>query len=268
MTKLSWGDVGQRFYEAGVDRGVLYLPNSPGVAWNGLRSVKESPSGGAPTPFYQDGIKYLNIAQKEEFEATIEAFSSPYEFGECDGTRSLSAGLFATQQPRKSFNLSYRTMVGNDLEGLDYGYKIHLVYNALASPSGKSNSSIGNSSDPTALAWDITTTPPRIFGYNPTAHFIIDSRSTPKYILDLIERQLYGSDVSVPTIPTAQDLVDLFKSYVTIEMFVEQLDGGLLLEKVPAIMSPVQPEVAAGEEILWVDTSAGTYSRIFNVTGD
>ena len=154
MTKLVWGAEGKRFYEYGVDRGVLYIPGSAGVAWNGLKAVKESPTGGEPQPFYLDGLKYSNVATAEEFNATLEAFSSPPEFAICDGSVQLAAGLFATQQPRRSFGLSYRTRVGTDLNGL-VGHKIHLVYFALAAAAGGDNNSTTSSIDPMGLSWTL-----------------------------------------------------------------------------------------------------------------
>lgn len=201
MTKVIWGADGERFFEAGVDRGVLYAPGFPGVAWNGLRSVKESPSGGEPQPFYIDGFKYANVATAEEFNATIEAFSSPTEFANCDGSVQLASGLFATQQPRKSFGLSYRTRVGNDLEGL-VNYKIHLVYFALATPTGRSNTSVTNSVEPTALSWDISTRPPQAFGFKPTAHLVINTKDISPEQLAAVEMALYGDANTTPSLPT------------------------------------------------------------------
>lgn len=211
MPRLSWSAVGERFYETGVDQGVLYVGTNPGVAWTGLTSVSESPSGGEPKAYYIDGIKYLNLSSAEEFEATVNAFNSPPEFGPCDGTVSIQNGLFVTQQPRKPFGLSYRTKVGNDIDGSDHAYKIHIVYNALAAPSERSNNTIGDSTDPNSLSWSITTRPPLVTGFKPTAHFLIDSRLTPQEVLTEIEDILYGSDANSPRLPSALELTDLFK---------------------------------------------------------
>lgn len=208
--RLNWGTVNERYFEAGVDRGVLYLPNAAGVPWNGLTAVDESPSGGEPRPYYLDGIKYLNLASAEEFEATIEAISSPREFGVCDGTVSIQNGLMLTQQPRSQFGLSYRTLVGNDVDGTDHAYKIHVVYNALAAPGQRSHATLTDTPEPTALSWDISTTPPRVPGYRPTAHMVIDSRTTPEALLAEVEDILYGSDTSISSLPTAVELVALF----------------------------------------------------------
>ena len=210
MTRITWGDAGQRFYEAGADRGVLYIGTDAGVPWNGLTSVRENPSGGQPDPYYIDGFKYINLAMAEEFEATIEAFSSPAAFGVCDGTMSIANGLFITQQRRQEFNLCYRTLLGNDADGLDHGYKLHLVYNALAKPSDRDNQTIGDSPEPTGLSWDITTAPPRLSGYRPTAHLVVDSRTTPAELLQDLEDLLYGSSLGPATLPPQADLIALF----------------------------------------------------------
>jgi hypothetical protein len=167
MAKLAWGLSGQRYFESGTDRGVLYVGTTPGVPWNGLISVSENPSGGDPVPYYMDGIKYLNVAAAEEFEATISAFSSPDEFGVCDGTALLSNGLFATQQPRKPFDLTYRTLIGNDEDGIEHGYKLHLVYNALAKPTTRENKTLERSVTPANFDWDISTLPIPVPGYKP-----------------------------------------------------------------------------------------------------
>jgi len=211
MSRVTWADPGTRFYETGVDRTVLYV-NNVGVAWSGVKSISESPTGGAAKPYYMDGIKYLNIAGKEEFEATIEAMGSPTEFAPCDGRQAINNGLFAHQQPRKAFSLSYRTLVGNDTVGQAFGYKIHLVYNALAAPTDRQYSTTGDSSDPTMKSWALTTLPPSLTGMKPTAHFVIDSRSTPKGLLKAIEDILYGSDAADPRMPLVSELITMFQS--------------------------------------------------------
>lgn len=210
MARLIWGSPTERFFEAGVDRGVLYLPANPGVVWNGLISVAENPSGGGAQPYYQDGIKYLNLAEAEEFEATLTAFSSPREFGPCDGNVQIQSGLIATQQPRRSFGLSYRTKIGNMFEGADFAYKIHLVYNALAAPANRTNNSLGGSADPSTLSWSITTKPPTLSGFKPTAHLVIDSRYTDPDILLEVEEILYGTEADFPRIPDPDELIDIF----------------------------------------------------------
>lgn len=212
MTRLSWSALSERYFEGGVDRGVLYIGVDAGVSWPGLISVSESPRGGEARPYYLDGVKYLNLASKEEFEATINAFSAPKEFAPCDGVSSIQNGLFATQQPRKAFSFSYRTRVGNDTEGKEHGYKIHLVYNALAGPSERNNSTLGDSVEPNTYTWQITTLPPSLTGRKPTAHFVIDSRYTPRVLLSTIEDILYGSDAAEARLPMVSELITMFQS--------------------------------------------------------
>lgn len=215
MTRLAWGSPGERFFEAGADRGVLYLPGQDGVPWNGLKAVNEAPTGGEPTPYYVDGYKYLNVASAEEYKATLEAFTSPIEFAPCDGTVGVHNGLFATQQPRRPFNLSYRTLVGNDIQGAEHGYKIHIVYNALAAPASRNHQTMASgSSTPLGLSWSITTTPPRMTGLKPTAHFVIDSRYTPLGLMVQIEDILYGSDDNAAYLPTPEELIGIMNDYV------------------------------------------------------
>lgn len=209
MAKLSWGTPGEKFYESGVDRGVLFVDNV-GYAWNGLTSVQENPSGGDPQPFYVDGYKYVQVSATEEFEATLEAYSSPREFGPCDGSKELYSGLTATQQKRKQFGLSYRTKVGDDLVGLERGYKIHIVYNALAAPSSRNHETLGDSVPLTTLSWAITTQPPTVTGLRPTAHFIIDTRRATSADVTELENLLYGTDSTTPTLPTVTALLAIF----------------------------------------------------------
>lgn len=210
MARLNWDIVGGRFFETGVDQGVLYVGINPGVAWTGLISVAESPTGGEAKPFYMDGIKYLNLSSAEEFAATITAFSSPPEFGPCDGTVAIQNGLYVTQQPRKPFGISYRTKLGNDVDGSDHAYKIHLVYNALASPADRTNNTTTDSPDPANLSWAITTLPPAITGYKPTSHFVIDSRYAEASILSDLEDILYGNSSMSARLPTVAELIGLF----------------------------------------------------------
>lgn len=210
MSRLAWGTPGERFYEAGVDKGVLYIAGQPGVSWSGLISVSETPSGGAGKGYYFDGIKYLNVSSPEEYEATLSAFSSPPQFRPCAGELAIHNGLIATQQPRLPFGLSYRTRVGNDIAGSDYGYKIHLVYNALAAPAQRPYRTLGGSPDPAVFSWAITTKPPPMSGYKPTAHLVIESMTTDPDVLSEIEDLLYGTESTDPTLPTPNDLIAIF----------------------------------------------------------
>lgn len=212
MGRLNWSAIGERYFETGIDRGVLYVGDLPGIAWTGLISVSESPSGGDARPYYIDGVKFLNISSAEEYEATINAFGSPPEFGPCDGTISVRNGLFVTQQPRKSFGLSYRTKLGNDVDGPEHAYKIHIVYNALAAPSQRDHNSLGDSVDPSTSSWSITTLPPVITGYKRTAHLVVDSRYTANNVLANVEDILYGTDNAAARLPTPDELVSIFSS--------------------------------------------------------
>lgn len=212
MAKLAWGLSGTRHFEAGTDRGVLYVDTNPGVPWNGLVSVSEKPSGGEPRPYYLDGVKYLNLAAMEEFAATISAISSPPEFDVCDGSASLANGLFVTQQRRKPFSLTYRTLVGNDTAGIDFGYKIHLVYHALSKPATRDNKTIEKNTTPLIFGWDVSTLPELSVGYRPSSHFIVDTRKADPLIVGQLESILYGTDIDQPRIPTTSELVNLFAS--------------------------------------------------------
>ena len=209
MPRLTWDNVGERFYETGVDRGVLYVGSDAGVAWTGLISVTQTPSIGTAKEYYLDAVKYVNLAPSEEFAATIDAYTYPNEFGQCDGTASAYTGLFITQQPRKPFGLSYRTLIGNDADG-ESAYKIHIVYNATAFPSEKVFKSLSGSSDPTEFSWDITTRPPAMPGYKPTAHIEIDTRTASSGSVSDIEDILYGTDITPSRIPTLAELIDVF----------------------------------------------------------
>lgn len=209
MTRLDWGKPGERFYETGVDRGVLYI-DAVGYAWSGLVSVAESLTGGEAKPRYIDGFKYANVAAAEEFEATINAFSAPREFGPCDGSVSVYNGLIATQQPRRPFDFSYRTKIGNDTEGADHAYKIHLVYNALAAPASRTYTTLGQENSPQTLSWRLTTLPPKITGLKPTAHFVIDTRTAPLATLEEIENILYGDAGTNAAMPTVAELMAIF----------------------------------------------------------
>lgn len=205
MSKIVWDKTGERFYETGVKNGVLYIPTggvySKGVAWNGLTAVTESPSGAEATPLYADDSKYLNLMSNEEFGATIEAYTYPDEFAECDGSASIATGVMIGQQTRKTFGLSYRTALGNDTVGNDYGYKLHLIYGALAAPSEKGYTTINDSPDAITFSWEVTTTPVSVTGFKPTASITIDSTKADPTKLAALEKILYGSDDSPATEP-------------------------------------------------------------------
>lgn len=205
--KLVWDAVGERLYETGVDHGVLYIPNAAGVydtgfAWNGLTTVTESPSGAEATPLYADNIKYLNLISVEEFGATIEAFTYPDEFAQCDGSATPEEGIAVGQQTRKAFGLSYRTQVGNDLDGSDAGYKLHLVYGATAAPTEKAYATINDTPEAITFSWEITTTPVAVTGLKPTSVITIDSTKVDSAGLLALEALLYGTTTPTPTEPS------------------------------------------------------------------
>jgi hypothetical protein len=198
MAPLTWDQVGERTYETGVDRGVLYLPDATtgayggGVAWNGLTTVTESPAGAESSPQFADNIKYLNLVSAETFGATLEAFTYPDEFAQCDGTAVPEPGVANGQQGRRQFGLSYRTRKGNDIEGADFGYKLHLVYGCLASPSEKAYGTINDSPEAIAFSWELSTTPVPVTGFAPTALVVIDSTVVTAASLTAVEDALYG----------------------------------------------------------------------------
>lgn len=222
MAPLTWDQVGQRFFETGVDHGVLYLPDNSGDyveghAWNGLTTVTESPSGAESSPQYADNIKYLNLISAEEFGATIEAFTYPDEFAECDGTALPEPGVAIGQQGRRLFGLSYRTRVGNDVEGTSFGYKLHLLYGCQAAPSEKAYGTINDSPEAIAFSWEVTTTPvPITVGdFEPTALITVDSTKVDADALEALEELLYGTAGTDPRLPSPDEVLALFSGTVT-----------------------------------------------------
>jgi len=220
MAPLTWDAVGERFYETGVDHGVLYQLSGggdyvDGVAWNGLTTVTESPSGAESSPQYADNIKYLNLVSAEEFGGTIEAFTYPDEFAQNDGTAAPMVGVTVGQQGRRVFGLSYRTQVGNDIDGSDHGYKLHLVYGAQASPSEKAYATINDSPEAITFSWEFSTTPVPVTGLKPTALLVIDSRKVANDDLAALEAILYGSEGDDPRLPTPDEVLDVFGTGLT-----------------------------------------------------
>ena len=223
MSRLTWDKTGERYYETGVKQGVLYPIQtdgkySKGVAWNGLISVTESPSGAEATPLYADDIKYLNLISNEEFGATIEAYTYPDEFYECDGSAALADGVMIGQQKRKTFGLCYKTTVGNDVDGNDYGYKLHLIYGCLAAPSEKGYNTINDSPEAITFSWEVSTTPVSVKGFKPTSQITIDSTKiaeAKKTKLAELEDILYGKDgdssaSTGPRLPLPDEVATLF----------------------------------------------------------
>ena len=217
MSKLVWDTTGERYYETGVKKGVLYPQGSngtypKGVAWNGLTAVTESPSGAESNPFYADDIKYVDLRSAEEFGATIEAYTYPDEFAACDGSAELVEGVTIGQQTRKAFGLSYRTVLGNDTEYEEYGYKIHLIYNATASPTEKGYQSINDSPEAITFSWEVTTTAIAVAGFKPTAQLTIDSTKVDKTKLAALEDILYGTDEEDPRLPLPDEIATLLRT--------------------------------------------------------
>lgn len=214
MSKIVWDEVGKRLYETGVKNGVLYPQDQSGtypkgVAWNGLTAVTESPSGAEATPLYADDIKYLNLMSAEEFGATIEAYTYPEEFGICDGSVELATGVNIGQQPRKAFGMSYKTTVGNDVEGNEHGYKLHLIYGALAAPSEKEYATINDDPEAITFSWEVTTTPVNVTGHKPTASITIDSTKADPEKLAALEAVLYGSESEEARLPLPDEIAEL-----------------------------------------------------------
>ena len=220
MSRITWDNTGERYYETGVKMGVLYPIQTggvytKGVAWNGLTAVTESPSGAEATALYADDFKYLNLMSNEEFGATIEAYTYPDEFAECDGSAALSTGVMIGQQKRKAFGLCYRTTLGNDVDGSDYGYKLHLIYGCLAAPSEKAYATINDSPEAITFSWEVSTTPVSVSGFKPTSQITIDSTKVDETKLKNLEDILYGKDgdpSAEPKLPLPDEVAAIFSA--------------------------------------------------------
>jgi hypothetical protein len=255
MTALTWDKVGEHFYETGVDHGVLYVQDEDGsypqgVAWNGLETVTESPTGADATPTYADNIKYLNLISVETFEGTVEAYTYPDEFAECDGSGTPTPGVVVGQQTRKTFGLCYRTRVGNDTEGTDHGYKLHIVYGATAAPSEKAYASINDSPEAISFSWAISALPVPVTGYKPTATMVIDSTKVDATALGTLEAMLYGSGGGDPHLPLPDDIVAVFAGTLT------SVDMGA---------SANQPTYNAGTHVVTLPTVTGVQWKVNGV---
>lgn len=213
MSRLVWDEIGKKFYEAGVEKCVLYLLKNGqytnGVAWSGVTNVSENPSGGEPQPQYADNIKYINIMSREEFAATIEAFTYPDEFGICDGSVEVVKGITIGQQTRHPFGISYQTKIGNDVDQEEHGYKIHLIYNALAKPSQKQYQTINENPEANNFSWELSTTPISVKGYKPTSSLVINSTKTDPEKLKELENIIYGSDTLEPRMPLPDEIISI-----------------------------------------------------------
>lgn len=214
--RLEWDKTGERLYETGVDRGVLYPfaaggTYGTGVPWNGLSAVNESPSGAEPTALYANNSKYVTLMSAEELGLTIEAYTYPEEFEPCDGSSEISEGVIIGQQDREHFGFSYRSLIGNDESGNNHGYKLHLVYDCLASPAEKNRSTVNDSPDVSPFSWSVSTTPVSVDGYKPTSMLTLDSTKIPAEKLAIIEEKLYGTADAEPTLPLPNEIVELLK---------------------------------------------------------
>lgn len=217
MSKIVWDQTGERLYETGVSNGVLYVQDAAGtypkgVAWNGLTAVTESPSGAEANPLYADNIKYLNLISAEEFGATIEAYMYPDEFAACNGEASLTDGVVIGQQDRKAFGMCYRTIVGNDVEANNHGYKLHFIYGAMAAPSEKAYATVNDSPEAITLSWELTTTPVSVNGFKPTASLTIDSTKVDAGKLAELEAIIYGSDDVEARLPLPDEIATLMST--------------------------------------------------------
>ena len=217
FSPLVWDQTGEKFYETGVKNGVLYVQHTDGtypkgVAWNGLTAVTESPSGAEKTPLYADDTKYLNLMSAEEFGATIEAYTYPDEFAQCDGSAEIAEGVTIGQQARKTFGMAYKTTLGNDVSNNDYGYKLHIIYGALASPSEKGYSTINDSPEAITFSWEVTTTPVNVTGKKPTASLVIDSTKANSEKLAALEKILFGSAEANARLPLPDEIATLMKN--------------------------------------------------------
>ena len=220
MARVEWDKLGEKYYETGVDRGVLYTRDSSGlypkgVAWSGLTAVNESPEGAEANALYADNAKYLDLISAEQFKFTIEAYMYPDEFSECDGSKEIAPGVFATQQNRSHFGMSYRTLIGNDSQGTDCGYKLHLVYDATAAPSSKDNATVNDSPEAATLSWECSTTPVKCADCKPTAHLVINSTKVNAKALDALEDILYGAADSEPRLPLPDEVISIMQSAET-----------------------------------------------------
>lgn len=209
MPTVTWDDPGTRLYYTGCDRGMLYIDDNVAVAWPGLVSITENPSGGDAQPFYLDGQKILNTSAGEDFAGSIESFGAPAEFAPCAGRLHLSTGLYAADQLPKMFNFSYRTLIGNDVSGTEFGYKLHLVFNATANATDYIQTTNSDNPSIKTYSWDVTTVPVSIDGFRPTAHFVFDTRYTNIFVIARLEQILYGDDTHDPRFPTVAEIVDL-----------------------------------------------------------
>lgn len=279
MAKLTWDDVGQHFYETGVDHGVLYIPTDgvydDGVAWNGLTTVTEKPTGAAATPQYADNIKYLNLISAETFEATLEAFTYPDEFAQFDGLAEPTPGVNVGQQNRGVFGLSYRSLIGNDSDGTEHGYKLHLVYGCQAAPSEKAYATVNDSPSAIAFSWDLTTTPVAVTGLKPTSLITIDSTKVDADALADLEEALYGGLATEPRLPTPDEVVAFFSGTVTevtaTAPTYNSATDTITIPTVTGVQYFIDGEPVSGDVVITEDTvvtAQPTSGHVFSATSD
>ena len=217
MARLIWDEVGQRFFETGVKNGVLYVQDNDGsykngVVWNGLTAVTESPSGAEETPLYADDVKYLTLRSAEEFGATVEAYTYPEEFEQCDGSASIANGVTIGQQARRAFGLCYRTSVGNDIQGQNFSYKLHLIYGCTVAPSEKSYSTINDNPEAITFSWELSTVPVPVDGFSPTASLVIDASKVDEGKMTLLENALFGDDENEAKLLLPNEIMAMLKA--------------------------------------------------------
>lgn len=264
MARIIWDATGTHFYETGVDHGVLYKyyeaeNETPagfrnGVAWNGLTAVNESPSGADPSPLYADNIKYLNMMSAEQYGATIEAYTYPEEFEECDGSRALATGVYAGQQPRKLFGLCYRTLIGSDVQAAgDAGYKLHIIYNATASPSEKAHATVNENPDAGSMSWTVSTTPVEAPDMKPTASLVIDSTKVDAAKLAQLEDILYGDASNAPRLPYPAEIASIFGGSATAGI---ELNTHTITMKVGGSRTLIATTTPAGETVTWTTANS------------
>lgn len=272
--RLVWDNTGERLYETGVKRGVLYPAVNgeypKGIVWNGLSSVSESPSGAEASPIYADDIKYIELRSAEEFGATVEAYMYPDEFAECDGSASVATGVMIGQQIRKPFGLSYRTIVGNDTAMDAFGYKIHLIYNAMAAPSERSYQTVNDSPEAITFSWEMTTTPidTGVDGLKPTSSMIIDSTKADPAKLAALEDILYGTDETDARLPLPAEVIEIMggDSDITYDVSLNRANAGVKVGKSITLRATTVP---ANETVTWAssDETIATVSNTGSVTG-
>ena len=263
MAELIWGELSNRVYETGIDRGVLYVDDNPGVPWDGLISLDQEPTGGAIREFYLDGEKIMSLSKDTDFKAKLTAYSSPPEFDLCDGMAFLRNGLFSTMQPRKPFGLAYRTTVGNGTDGDDFGYKIHLIYNCMAVPSNQSFKSKGDKPNLTNFTWDISTKPEVVPGSKKTAHLVIDSTKAYDWAISSIEQILYGTADQDPRLPLPTEVVQIFEDNSILQI-TDNGDGTWTAAGPDAVVSMVNPDEfqISWPSVIFTDVD----QTIYNVT--